>query len=88
MSSFIYSNSYHIKELFVLTPTVGTYTLIFQMCLKSRVGYLPREASTIGHKFSSKKTELILRPVIALISQALQNTEYIAILMYTALFVY
>ena len=57
------------------------------MCVKSRVGYLPREAGTIGHKFSFKKTELF-RPVFALISQALQNTEYIAILMYTALFVY
>ena len=88
MSSFIYSNSYHIKEWFVLTPTVGTYTLIVQMCVKSRVGYLPREAGTIGHKFSFKKTELILRPVFALISQALQNTEHIAIVMYIALFVY
>ena len=39
------------------------------------VGYLPREAGTIGHKFSFKKTELILRPVFALISQALQSTE-------------
>ena len=48
------------------------------MCVKSRVGYLPREAGTIGHKFSFKKTELILRPVFALISQALQTTEYIA----------
>ena len=75
MSSFIYSNSYHIKEWFVLTPTVGTYTLIVQMCVKSRVGYIPREAGTIGHKFSFKKTELILRSVFALISQALQNTE-------------
>ena len=71
MSSFIYSNSYHIKEWFVLTQTVGTYTLIVQMCVKSGVGYLPREAGTIGHKFSFKKTELILIPVFALISQAL-----------------
>ena len=60
MSSFIYSNSYHIKKWFVLTPTVGTYALIIQMCVKSRVGYFPREAGTIGHKFSFKKTELIL----------------------------
>ena len=52
MSSFIYSKSYHIKEWLVLTPTVGTYTLIVQMCVKSRVGYLPQEAGTIGHKFS------------------------------------
>ena len=88
MYSFIYSNSYHIKELFVLTPTVRTYTLIVQMCKKSRVGYLPQEAGTIGHKFSFKKTELILRPVFALFSQALQNTSYIAIVMYIALFVY
>ena len=88
MSSFLYSNSYHIKERFVLTPTEVTYTLIVQMCVKSRVGYLPREAGTIGHKFSFKKTEIILRPVFALISQALQNTEYIAILMHIALFVY
>ena len=84
MSSFIYSNSYHIKEWFVLTPTLGTYTLIVQMFVKSQVGYLPREAGKIGHKFSFKKTELIL----TLISQALQNTKYIAIVMYIALFVY
>ena len=71
-----------------LTPTEGTYTLIVQMCVKSRVGYLPREAGTIGQNFSFKKTELILIPVFALISQALQNTEYIAIVMYIALFVY
>ena len=88
MSSFIYSNSYHIKEWFVLTPTVGTYTIIVQMCVKSQVGYVPREAGAIGHKFSLKKTELILRPVFALISQALQNTEYIAVVMYIAFFVY
>ena len=88
MSSFIYSNSYPIKEWFVLTPTGGGYTLIVQMCVKSRVGYLPREAGTIGLKFSFKKTELILRPVFALISQALQTTEYIALVMYVALFVY
>ena len=85
MSSFIYSNLYHIKEWFVMSPTVGTYTLIVQMCVKSRVGYLPREAGTIGHKFSFKKTELILRPVFALISQALQTTEYIAVVMYILL---
>ena len=88
MSSFIYSNSYHIKEWLVLAPTVGTFTLIVQMCVQSRVGYLPREASTIGHKFNFKKTELILRPAFALISQALKNTEYIAIVMYIDLFVY
>ena len=88
MPSFIYSNTYHIKEWFVLTPTVGTYTLIVQMCVKSRMGYLPREAGTIGHKFSFKKTEFLLRPVFALISQALQNTEYISIVMSIALFVY
>ena len=41
-----------------------------------------------GHKFSFKKTELILRPVFALISQAPKTTEYIAIVMYIALFVY
>ena len=88
MSSVICSNSYHIKEWFVLNPTVGTYTLIVQMCVKLRVGYLPREAGTIGLKFSFKKTELILRPVFALISQALQSVEIIAIVMYIALFVY
>ena len=81
MSSFIYSNLYHIKEWFVMTPTVGTYTLFVQMCVNSRVGYLPREASAIRHKFSFKKTSLIHRPVFALISQALQNTEYIVILL-------
>jgi hypothetical protein len=71
-----------------MTSTVGTYTSIVQMCVKSRVGYLPREAGTIGHEFSFKKTELILRPVFALISQALRNTEYIAKVMYIVLFVY
>ena len=70
-------------------PNCGNiYTLFVEMSVKSRVGYLPREASTIGHKFSFKKTVLILRPVFALISQALQNTEYNAIVMYIALFVY
>ena len=58
------------------------------MCVKSWVDYSPQEAGTIGHKFSFKKTELTLRPVFALISHALQNTEYIAIVMYIALFVY
>jgi hypothetical protein len=28
MSSFIYSNSYHIKEWFDLTPTVGIATAV------------------------------------------------------------
>ena len=79
MSYFIYSTLYYIKEWFVMTPTVGTYELIVQMCVKLRVGYLPREAGTIGYKFIFKKTELILIPVFALISQSLQNTEYIAI---------
>ena len=46
------------------------------MCVKSRVGYLPREAGTIGHNFSFKKTELILKPVIALISQAWFGAVY------------
>ena len=46
------------------------------------------KAGTIGHKFSVKKTELIIRPVFALISQALQNTEYIARVTYIDLFVY
>ena len=67
---------------------MGIYTLIVQMCVKLLVGYLPREAGTIGDKFCFKKTELIPRPVFALISQALQNTEYIAIVMYIALFIY
>ena len=56
-----------------MTPTVGTYTSIVQMCEKSRVGYLPREAGIIINKFSFKKTELILIPVFA--CQTLQNTE-------------
>ena len=60
MSSFIYSYLFLITEWFVMTPTVGTYTLSVQMCVKSRVDYLPREAGTIGHKFIFKKTELIL----------------------------
>ena len=68
-----------------MTPTVGTYTLFVQMCVKLRVGYLAREAGTIGHKFSFKKTELILRPVFALISKALQNTEYIAVYCFVCL---
>ena len=83
-----FAKIYHIKESFVMSPTVGPYTWIVQMCVKSRVGYLHREAGTIENKFCLKKTELILRPVFALISQALQNTEYIAIVMYIALFVY
>ena len=82
MFSFIYSNFYHINEWFGMTPTVGTCTLIVQMCVKLR------EASTIGRKFSFKKTELILRPLFALIKQALLNTEYIAIVIYIALLVY
>ena len=65
-----------------MTSTVGTYTLFVQMCVKSRVRYLPREARTIGHKFSFKKTELILRPDFALISQALQNTECILLCLF------
>ena len=52
LSSLIYSNLYHIKEWFVMTPTEGMYILIVQMCVKSRVGYLPREAGTIGQIFS------------------------------------
>ena len=52
LSSFINSKLYHIKEWFVLTPTEGAYTLIVQMCVKSRVGFLPREAGTIGQIFS------------------------------------
>ena len=88
MSFFIHSNLYHIKEWFVMTPTVGTYKIIVHMCVKSRVGFLPREAGTIGHKFSFKKSELILRCVFALIIQALQITECIAIVMYIVLFVY
>ena len=59
-----------------MTPTVGIYTLIVQMCVKSREGYLPWEAGTTGHKFSFRKSELIVRPVFALISKALQNTEF------------
>ena len=56
MSSSIYSNLYHIKEWFVMTPSMGTYTLMVQMCVKSQAGYLPQEAGTIGHIFSFKKT--------------------------------
>ena len=50
-----------------MTPTVVNYTLIVQMCVKLRVGYLPQEADTTGHNFSFKKTELTLRPVFALV---------------------
>ena len=52
ISSFINSKLYHIKEWFVMTPTESEYTLIVQMCVKSRVGFLPREAGTIGQIFS------------------------------------
>ena len=52
LSSFIYSNLYNIKEWFVMTPTKSIYTLSVQMCVKSRVGFLPREAGTIGQIFS------------------------------------
>ena len=52
LSSFINSKLYHIKEWFVMTPTESEYTLIVQMCVKSRVGFLPREAGTIGQIFS------------------------------------
>ena len=52
LSSFINSKLYHIKEWFVKTPTESEYTLIVQMCVKSRVGFLPREAGTIGQIFS------------------------------------
>ena len=51
-------------------------------------GLLTPKAGTIGHKFCFKKTELILRPVFALNSQAQQKTEYFAIVMFIALFVY
>ena len=37
--AYIYANLYHIKEWFIMTQTVGTCTLIVQMCLKLRVGY-------------------------------------------------
>ena len=47
LSSFINSKLYHIKEWLAMTPTEGEYTLIVQMCVKSRVGFLPREAGTI-----------------------------------------
>ena len=52
LSSFINSKLYHIKEWFVMTPTESEYILIVQMCVKSRVGFLPREAGTIGQIFS------------------------------------
>ena len=52
LSSFINSKLYHIKKWFVMTPTESEYTLIVQMCVKSRVGFLPREAGTIGQIFS------------------------------------
>mgnify|MGYP000918001328 CR=1 FL=1 len=46
------SKLYHIKEWFVMTQTESEYTLIVQMCVKSREGILPREAGTIGQIFS------------------------------------
>ena len=48
LSSFINSKLYLIKEWFVITQTESKYTIIVQMCVKSRVGFLPREAGTIG----------------------------------------
>ena len=73
-------------------PNCGNIYIV-QMCVKSQVKWVtyPREAGTIGHKFSFKKTVLILRPVFALISRALQHTEYIAghsNVLYIALLVY
>ena len=52
LPSFINSKLYHIKEWFAMTPTESEYKLIVQMCVKSRVGFLPREAGTIGQIFS------------------------------------
>ena len=52
LSCFINSKLYPIKEWFVMTPTESEYTLIVQMCVKSRVGYLPREAGRIEQIFS------------------------------------
>ena len=52
-----------------MTPTESKYTLIVQMCVKLREGFLPREAGLIGQIFSFSKTEF--RPVFALFSQAL-----------------
>ena len=52
LSSFMNSKLYHIKEWFVMTPTEREYILIVQMCVKSRVGFLPREAGMIGQIFS------------------------------------
>ena len=52
LSSIINSKLYHIRESFEMTPTESEYTFIVQMCVKSRVGFLPREAGTIGQIFS------------------------------------
>ena len=41
LSSFINSKIYHINKWFVMTPTKSEYTLIVQMCVKSRVGSYP-----------------------------------------------
>ena len=52
LSYFIYSNLHDIKEWFVMTATKGIYTLIVQISVKSRVGYLPQEANTVGQRLS------------------------------------
>ena len=52
LTPFIFSNVYYIREWFVITPIEGIYTLVVQMCVKSRVSYLPREAGTIEQRFS------------------------------------
>ena len=55
LSSYINSNLYHVKEWFVMTPTEGTYTLIVQMCVKSRVGYLPERPAQCNRDLVSRK---------------------------------
>ena len=54
-----------------MTQTMETCTLIVQMCVKSQVGYQPREAGTIEQIFSFLKTKINLRPVFTLSCQAL-----------------
>ena len=71
-----------------MNPTEGIYTLIVQMCVKLRVGYFPERPAQLDRDLVSRKLKSVYGPIFALISQALQNTENVAIVMNIALFVY
>ena len=48
----------------------------------------PERPVQLDRNLVSRKLNSVYRPIFALISQALQNTENIALVMYTTLFVY